>query len=46
MLNSNVITSLLASALNIDSTVSGLLSSIGRKGHSRQGYAGWMREKQ
>ena len=38
VLNSNGMASLLASALNTASTVSGLHSSIGRKGHSLQVY--------
>ena len=42
MLNSNDMTSILASALNTDSTVSRLHSSTGRKGYSLQGYIGWM----
>ena len=46
MLNLNDITSLLASALNTDSTISGQYSSIGRKGHSLQGYIGGITEIQ
>ena len=46
VLNSNDMTSLSASALNTDCTVSGLHSSIGRKGHSLQDYTGWMTEMQ
>ena len=41
----NEMRSLLTSALNTDSTVSGLHFSIGRKGHSLQGYTGWMTER-
>ena len=44
VLNWNDMTSLLASALNTDSAVSGLHSSIGRKGYSLQGYTRWMTE--
>ena len=46
MLNLNDIASLLANALNTDSTISGQYSSIGRKGHSLQGYTGGITEIQ
>ena len=46
MLNSNDMTSLSTSASNTDFTVSGLHSSIGRRGFSLQVYTGWMTEIQ
>ena len=46
VLHSNDITSLLASVLNKYSTLSWPHSSSRRKGHSLQGYTGWMTEIQ
>ena len=46
VLHSNDITSLLASVLNTYSTLSWPHSSSRKKGHSLQGYTGWMTEIQ